>query len=175
MLRRANNKKGMFIFESVMWIMRSVILVFVLLSLIFVTSQFIVNSIDTRTADSLTVMNLFYYSEKGTAFKDETVGRIYPGWIDVSRDSLIDSRIDFGTEAPIASRVTVVLSDGTEKEFFYDSEKFEDGDFLFRAGLTGGIGGARKTSSEKIAIARKEGSGEKVSASVKTEVVTKNA
>lgn len=79
-----------------MWIVRSLILVFILLSVMFVTSAFIVRDLDTKFADSYSLMNLMYYSGKATAVVDSETGRAYPGVVDAAAQGNLYSFFSYG-------------------------------------------------------------------------------
>ncbi len=179
MLRRASHnekgKKGVFAFEAVMWIVRSLILVFILLSVMFVTSAFIVRDLDTRFADSYVLMNFMYYSGKATAVEDGETGRAYPGIVDAAAQGKLDSVFSYGEGADgsfMASKGSAPLKTGA-KEFFYRKDVFDDWNFLYLAGLTKGSGGISKVSASKKLVVKE--SGTKTGSDVKFEVVTRNA
>jgi hypothetical protein len=156
--------------ETLMWVVRGLILAFVLLSIVAVSSSFLSRNVETRVVDSFTVMNMLYFSEKGNAFEDSKTGRIYSGLVDLSRSGILDTRITLGEDVPLALKKTITFP-GFSKEFTYDSEKFKNWNSLFKAGLTKEV---FKVSLERNRVVR-ETSGEKQLGNVKVEVVTKNA
>lgn len=172
--RNRRGKKGVFAFEAVMWITRSLILVFILLSVMFVTRAFIVRDLDTRFADSYSLMNLMYYSSKATAVEDGETGRTYPGLVDAAAQGNLDSVFSYGEGTDgsfMASKASAPLKAG-EKEFFYRKDVFDDWNFLYIAGLTKGSGGIIKVSASKKLVV--EESGTETGSDVKFEVVTRN-
>ncbi|MBI2550522.1 hypothetical protein HYV83_05085 [Candidatus Woesearchaeota archaeon] len=170
---RVNHKKsGIFAFEAVMWIVRSLILVFILLSIMFVTSAFFVRNIDTKLADSYTLMNVMYYSDS-LALKDPGTGRVYPGVFDASKSGVLDDSFSYGEgdDAFIASKATAALMP-SPKEYYYRKVTFNDWNILYIAGLTEGRGGIKKVSAAKKLLVYN--SGKKTGADTKLEVVTKD-
>ena len=176
MLHRVrHNRKGMAAFEAVMWIMRSLILVYVLLSIIFVTGSFLMRSIDTRLAESYVIMNKMYYSGNIMPLKDTETGRVYPGIVNPANPGTLDGTFSYD-EADngqlIAARAAASLPDGNAKKFTYIEDLFNDWNLLYRAGLTQGVGGVKKVSTAKnlqIVQANK-----KFNSNVTVEVVIKN-
>lgn len=165
-------KRGMFAFEAVMWIVRSLILVFILLSIMFVTSAFIVRNLDTKLADSYTLMNVMYYSDL-VALKDSETGRVYPGVFDASKSVALDDSFSYGEgdDTFIASKATAALAPSA-KEYSYRKVTFNDWNILYIAGLTEGRGGIKKVSAAKKLLvydSRKEAGSD-----AKLEVVTKD-
>lgn len=182
LLRARLDKKGIFAYEGVMWIMRSIILVFLLLSLIFITSAFLVKSIDTRLADSYVLMNFLYYSGNGIMLEDAATGRVYPGIVSLGSFEKIElkgalfSYGEVGGEGFIGAQLTVPLNANgktTPYLFVYDKDAFNDWNFLYAAGLTKGLGGVSKFSTAKSLIAAK--SGQFSNSDSTFEVVMKNA
>ena len=165
-------KRGMFAFEAVMWIVRSLILVFILLSVMFVTSAFLVRNIDTRLADSYTLMNVMYYSDS-VALKDPETERVYPGVFDTSKSAALDDSFNYGegNDAFIASRATAALTPNP-KEYYYRKVTFNDWSILYIAGLTEGRGGIKKVSTAKKLLVYD--GGKKTGSDTKLEVVTKD-
>lgn len=165
---RFRGKKGMIGYEAVMTIVRTLMLVFTLISLVMVANFFIERHVDTRFIESHVAMNYAYYSSTGLAYQDPKTERVYAGLIDSGKGP-IDGSFDFG--ASLASRAVVSLP-GSEREFYYEETLFKDWDFLYRAGLTKGVGGV-----SKVGVARKlpllEGGSIKT-ADVKLEVVSRN-
>ncbi|MBI3036198.1 hypothetical protein HYY73_00355 [Candidatus Woesearchaeota archaeon] len=173
MLSRASrDKRGIFAFEAVMWIVRSLILVFILLSIMFVTSAFFVRNIDTKLADSYTLMNVMYYSDF-VALKDAKTGRVYPGVFDAGKSVTLDDSFSYGEgdDVFIASRATAFLAP-SPKEYFYRKVTFNDWSILYVAGLTEGRGGIKKVSAAKKLLVYN--SGKKAGSDAKLEVVTKD-
>ncbi len=172
-------KKGILGYEAVMTIVRTIMLVFTLLSLVVVANVFIVRHIDTRFAESHTLMNLAYYSNEGLAYVDAETGRVYPGSVDPAKDPELESSFSYGEESfdlgPfIAARFTAQLPI-VNKEFYYRQELFKDWNFLYRAGLTKGVGGINKVSAlRKMSVySPSDSSHETVSTTL--EVVSRNA
>ena len=84
------NKRGIIAYEAILAIVRTMMLVFVLLSLVLVANVFLVRHIDTRLVESYNMMNLLYYSEKGLALDDAETGRVYPGVVVSGNTAMID-------------------------------------------------------------------------------------
>lgn len=176
-LARLNlSKKGAnFAFEAVMWIARSVMLICILLSIVFITSAFLVRSIDTRAADSYVLMNLVYYSPDGMAITDSITGRAYPGVTEPAKAGELKGIFSFGEEADeafIAAKADVFPGKPNEFAIVYNSEAFKDWDFLYKAGLVEGKGGVKKVSSVKKIVVVESGKG--VSADATFGAITKN-
>lgn len=172
--RLKKDKRGIFAYEAVMWIVRTLILVFVLLSIMFVTSAFIVKKVDTRLMESLVLENFAYYSPNAISLRDAETGRVYPGIINPSNSRRLEQKFSYneGEDGPfIAAKATVPLAAAT-KEFYYLEDVFNDWNFLYLAGLTEGLGGVKKVSAAKRLVVAE--SGEKRVSDVKVEVVTKN-
>ena len=176
MLNAPFGKKGLIAYVAVMTIIRTLMLVFTLLSLVVVANVFIIRHIDTRFVESHTLMNLAYYSNESLAYVDAETGRVYPGSVDPAKDSKLTS-FSYG-EAKlgpfIAAKFTAQLPVG-EKEFYYGQELFKDCDFLYRAGLRRGVGGINKVSSlRKMAVYSPSDSSHDT-VDMKLEVVSRNA
>ncbi len=175
-LNRPFGKSGIIAYEAVMTIVRTLMLVFTLLSLVVVANVFILRHIDTRFVESHTLMNLVYYSEKGLAYMDAETDRVYPGSVDPGRDSKLDSSFSYG-EAKlrpfIAAKFTAQLP-ASVKEFHYDQELFNDWNFLYRAGLTKGVGGILKVSALKKMSVYSPSDLSHSTAETKLEVVSRN-
>ncbi len=155
MLRPAH-RKGLVAFEAVAWIVRSLIMVFMLLSIMFVVSAFIVKNIDTRSIESYTLANAIYYSN-AIIYQDQITGRAYPGVVDPVKDGPIDESFYYGEKTDfIAARST-----HGQDSAYYKKDSFNDWNVLYIAGLTEGIGGVRKQTLSKRDVI--------------IEVVTKNA
>ncbi len=158
-----------------MSIVRTLMLIFVLLSLVLVANVFLVRHIDTRLIESYSLMNLLYYSEKGLALEDSETGRVYSGVVSSGNTAKIDANFGYN-EAKLgpflAAKATAPLPGGS-KEFYYNSELFKDWNFLYLAGLTKGVGGINKVSAlKKMPVAQ---SGTVRTEEVKIEVVSRNA
>lgn len=170
-------KKGILGYEAVMTIVRTIMLVFTLLSLVVVANVFIVRHIDTRFAESHTMMNLAYYSNEGLAYVDSETGRVYPGSVDLAKDSKLESSFSYGEESLgpfIAARFTAQLP-VAKKEFYYRQELFKDWDFLYRAGLTRGVGGINKVSSLRKMSVYSPSDSSHETVNITLEVVSRNA
>lgn len=168
------NKRGTTTFEAVMIIIRTLMLVFVLLSLIFVVRSFIVRHIDTRFIESYNLMNVMYYSDNAMAFKDAETGRVYPGIITSDIKPELNIMFNYNEQKYtqfIAAKATVPLAAG-EVNSFYNKDIFGDWNFLYQSGITQGIGGVSKVSSERKLLV--PGPGQFVAGDVKFEVVAKN-
>lgn len=170
-----HNKRGIIAYEAILAIVRTMMLVFVLLSLVLVANVFLVRHIDTRLVESYNMMNLIYYSEKGLALDDAETGRVYPGVVDFGNTAKIDDAFSYN-EAKLgpflAAKATVPSPEGA-REFYYNSELFRDWNFLYLAGLTKGVGGINKASAlKKMPVAQ---SGNTMTEEVKIEVVSRNA
>ena len=173
--RARHNKRGIIAYEAILAIVRTMMLVFVLLSLVLVANVFLVRHIDTRLVESYNMMNLLYYSEKGLALDDAETGRVYPGVVDPTNTIKIDSAFSYNENklGPFLAAKATVQSPGGAREFYYNSELFEDWNFLYLAGLTKGVGGINKVSAlKKMPVAR---SGSTRTEEVKIEVVSRNA
>ena len=174
-LRHASpSKKGIVAFEAVMWITRILIMVFVMLSIMFVTSSFIVKNIDTRLPESYVLLNVAYYSGKGLAPVDSETGRVYPGVVNLGGKEFNQNfNYGEGTDEPvfIAARVASLFS-GKVHELFYNENAFKDWNFLYRAGLVEGVGGVKKVSILKN-MGVEEG-GNRNTAEATLEAATKN-
>lgn len=173
--RLDKNKKGIFAYEAVMWIVRTLMLVFVLLSVMFVTSAFIIKKVDTRLVESYVLEGSMYYSPNAISLRDAETGRTYPGVVNRLNSGRLEQKFNYneGEDGPfITSRATIALTTGP-KEFFYLEEVFNDWNFLYLAGLTEGLGGVKKLSAAKRLVITE--SGKERMADVKLEVVTKNA
>lgn len=162
-----------------MTIIRTIMLVFTLLSLVVVANVFVVRHIDTRFAESHMLMNLAYYSNESLAYVDAETGRVYPGSVDPARDSKLESSFSYGEESfelgPfIAAKFTAQLPMG-KKEFHYMQELFKDWDFLYRAGLTRGVGGINKVSSLRKMSVYSPSDSSHDTVDAKFEVVSRNA
>ena len=175
LIRVKHNKKGQIGYEAVMAIIRTLMLIFVLLSLILVANVFLVRYIDTRLIESYNLMNLLYYSEKGLALEDAETRRVYPGVVDSGNTAKVDTNFGYN-EAKLgpflAAKATAPLPGGP-KEFYYNSELFKDWNFLYLAGLTKGVGGINKVSALKKMRVVQPGSSR--TEDVKIEVVSRNA
>lgn len=170
-------KKGIIAYEAIMTIIRTLMLVFTLLSLVVVANVFIIRHIDTRFVESYTLMNLAYYSNKSLAHMDAETGRVYPGSVDPAKDSKLETSFSYG-EAKlgpfIAAKFTTQLPVG-EKEFYYRQELFKDWDFLYRAGLTRGVGGINKVSSLRKMAVYSPSDSSHYTVDTRLEVVSRNA
>ena len=167
-----NGKRGIIAYESVMTIIRTLMLVFTLISLVLVANVFIVRSVDTRFAESYTLKNILYYSENGLAHKDSSTGRVYSGSVDSSHPMELKSVFDYNEDklGPfIAAKVTFA---GSKAAFYYQQDIFNDWNFLYRAGVTKGVGGINKVSS-LVKMPVYEGQDVRT-AEVKVEVVSRN-
>lgn len=170
-----HNKRGIIAYEAILSIVRTMMLVFVLLSLLLVANVFLVRHIDTRLAESYNMVNLLYYSEKGLALKDAETARVYSGVVDSGNTAQLDDSFNYD-EAKLgpflAAKVTIQPQTGS-REFYYKQELFKDWNFLYLAGLTKGIGGITKVSAlKKMPVAQ---SGSTKTEEVKIEVVSRNA
>lgn len=169
-----HNKKGIIAYEAILGIVRTLMLIFVLLSLVLVSNAFLVRQVDTRLAESYDMMNLLYYSEKGLALYDAGTGRVYPGLVDSGNTAKIDDSFSYNEAklGPFLAAKATIQSPGGAREFYYKSELFKDWNFLYLAGLTKGAGGVNKVSAlKKMTVAQ---SGTAKTEEVKIEVVSRN-
>lgn len=161
-------KKGIAVYDAVMWIVRALFLVFVVLTFVFLVSAFFVTEIDTQLAESLNFINRAYYSSSALAISDLDTGRTYVGAADFQKPNPLSSSVDYKTQKFIAARI----SDGSN-EWLYNGQQFNDWNVLAKAGLTVGPGGVRKIYVSKIMLVR-DASGTS-SKGVQFEVITPNS
>ncbi len=170
-MKLLKSKNGIIAYEAVMTIIRTLMLVFTLISLVLVANVFITRNVDTRFAESYSVMNVFYYSDNGLAHKDQATGRVYPGSIDNSQPSNIES-FSYSEDSlgPFLAAKATVAEGGAA--FYYKRELYDDWNFLYLAGLTKGVGGINKVSYQKTMPVY---NGNNVQSSdIKVEVVSRN-
>jgi hypothetical protein len=155
-------------------IVRTTFMIFVALSIIFITRHFLVSTLDLRNVEEIIIMNRLYYSPSCISYTDPYTQRSIPGEIDLSHfnEVRLDSCLNYSSQNDyLAAKLSLYYLDSSEKkEALYNKVGY---DLLKpRVGI-GGPGGAKSTSDwRQVNIID---SGKKRQAILSMEILTPNS
>jgi len=144
-------KKAITTFEILMWIPRILFLVVVMFVVMLLIRSHVTTTIDISEIKANTLAYRLLYTQKGVSYYDSTIGRTYPGVIEIDKfksqniEKFLEKSAYYGDKnREIGAKFLLKdLSENNEIIVFYNEDFFKEQKKLVDSGFTEGPGGAR--------------------------------
>ncbi len=105
-----------------LWLLRLIVLIIIIVVIQIVINIFILQNIDTRSAEAKVLTNRILFSGTGIIYTDSEISRAYPGIIDL--DKFYDTNLESVLHLPenkvyFAAKITITDLDGKKLSEIY--------------------------------------------------------
>lgn len=138
------SKKGLWAFDVGFSVVQLIFVVLVTFTMVIFLSLMIRSEMDVKDVETDVLAYRFLYSPNGFNYKDNDIGRSYPGYIDIDKfnDNKVNEFFNFKKSEMMAAKLTLINRNDKSEKTVYFNKKWFDAYKPRAAANVGGSGGA---------------------------------
>jgi hypothetical protein len=161
---KMDNKRALISGEVIMTIPRILFLIAILFAFVILVKMLIITEVDSRQVESNILINRILFSKDGIAYYDVSLGRSYPGIIDLkkfeeiskSNPNILDTEIiSYGSDNPIiTAEITLKAENKEDIVVYYNKDRFDKWEPRVLPAIEGGAGSFKAFKEQRYVLVK---------------------